>query len=233
MREAEDASGAGAPPALPRLLLIADGFASGRGEGPLAQTPERVRKLAAEAVATGVRWVMLRDHAADDAVFFRAAGRVVERLRDITPEVRIAVNRRSETARRLRAELHVGARGSALGVGSVVANALETAAVVGVSAHAPDEIAQAAASGASYALFSPVYRTSSHPDAAPAGLARLGAACEAAPEAFPVLALGGLTPSRVAECRAAGAHGVAVLSAILDAHRPARAVQGFLDAVGA
>ena len=211
---------------LPRLLLIADGFASGRGSGPLAQPPERVRALAAEAVATGVRWVMLRDHAADGAAFSRAAGRLTERLRDIHPEVRIAINGRTAAAGRLRADLHVGRHGPS------VADALAVSKVVGVSAHSPEAVAAAAASGAAYATFSPVYRTATHPGAAPAGLAALGAACEAAPEAFPVLALGGLSPGRVPEVLAAGAHGVAVLSGVLDAHRPARAVRLFLEALG-
>ncbi len=209
---------------LPRLMLIADGFATGRGAGVRAQSPERVRKLAAVAVAEGVRWIMLRDHAADDAAFFRAAGRIVERVRDIAPDVRIAVNSRPEAARRLRADLHVGARGPALPL------ALKSAPVVGVSAHAPEEVASAAVAGASYAFFSPVYRTATHPEAAPAGLDALRRACAAAPGAFQVMALGGVTASRVAECRGAGAHGVAVLSAILDAHRPERAVREFLKA---
>ncbi|MEL6615398.1 MAG: thiamine phosphate synthase [Bacteroidota bacterium] len=213
------------PLALPRLLLIADGFASGRGAGPLAQTPERVRKIAAEAVARGVRWVMLRDHAADDRTFARAAGRLTERVRDIRPDVRIAVNTRVDVARRLRADLHVGTRGPSVG------DALETARVVGLSAHTPAEVREAEASGASYALFSPVYRTATHPEAEPVGLQVLRDAAAAPQEALPVLALGGLTPTRVAECLDAGAHGVAVLSGILDAHRPARAVDAFFTAL--
>lgn len=215
------------PLALPRLLLIADGFASGRGTGPFAQTPERVRKIVAEAVARGVRWIMLRDHAADERTFARSAGRLVERVRDIRPDIRIAVNTRADVAQRLRADLHVGTRGPS------IEQALEASGVVGVSSHSSIDVREAAGAGASYALFSPVYRTATHPDAAPAGLDALREACAAPPEAFPVLALGGLTPTRVAECRSAGAHGVAVLSGILDAHRPARAVDAFLAASGA
>ena len=210
---------------LPRLLLIADGFASGRGSGPLAQPPERVRTLAAEAVATGVRWVMLRDHEADGVTFERAAGRLTERLRDIHSDVRIAINGHPLIARRLRADLHVGRRGPSL------AEALSVSGAVGVSAHSPEAVSAAAASGAAYATFSPVYRTATHPGAAPAGLAALRAACEAAPEAFPVLALGGLSPARVPEALASGAYGVAVLSGVLDAYLPARAVRQFLEAL--
>ncbi|MEM1056324.1 MAG: thiamine phosphate synthase [Bacteroidota bacterium] len=213
---------------LPRLLLIADGFASGRGQGPHAQTAERVRKLAAEAVAAGVRWVMLRDHAADDPTFLRAAGRLTERLRDACPDVRLMVNTRADVARRLRLDLHVGTRGPGAveALGAVDAHY----GIVGVSAHSAQDAVEAGRAGASYATLSPIYRTATHPEAAPAGLGLLRRSAEAAPD-LPVLALGGLTPSRVAECREAGAYGVAVLSAILDAHRPTRAVEQFLVAL--
>src|SRR5207245_1756761 len=53
----------------------------------------------------------------------------------------------------------------------------------------------------------------------------------AAAVAVPVIAIGGITPERVAEVRAAGAHGVAVISAILSADSPAAATQRFLDAL--
>ncbi|MEM6326863.1 MAG: thiamine phosphate synthase [Bacteroidota bacterium] len=213
---------------LPRLLLIADGFASGRGTGPLAQTAATVRTRTAEAVAAGVRWVMLRDHAADDATFLRAAARLTERLRDVRPGVRLSVNTRTEAARRLRADLHVGTRGPS--VAEAVRLGDGDSRLVGFSAHSAREIAEAARAGAAYATVSPLYRTATHPDTTPAGLALLRDATEAAP-GVPVLALGGITPSRVAECHEAGAHGVAVLSGLLDAHRIARAVEQYLAAL--
>lgn len=208
----------------PRLLLIADGFATGRGSGPRAQTPETVRTRTAEAVSAGVRWVMLRDHAADEATFARAAARLAERLGDACPGIRLCVNTRGEVAKRLRADLHVGARGP------TVAEAARLVPTVGVSAHTAEDIAAAARDGAAYATVSPIYRTATHPDAAPAGLDLLRQSAEAAPD-LPLFALGGITPSRVADCREAGAYGVAVLSGILDAHRLARTVEQYLAAL--
>ena len=48
---------------------------------------------------------------------------------------------------------------------------------------------------------------------------------------IPVIAIGGITPARVAEVRVAGARGVAVISAILSADDPAAATRAFLDAL--
>jgi thiamine-phosphate pyrophosphorylase len=48
----------------------------------------------------------------------------------------------------------------------------------------------------------------------------------------PVFAIGGITPDRVAAVRAAGPHGVAVISAILAAERPAEATKQFIEILG-
>ena len=111
-----------------------------------------------------------------------------------------------------------------------MAEAVRLGRGVGVSAHSAEGVAHAAEAGAHYATISPVYRTATHPEASPGGVGLVRDAARAVP-GFPLLALGGLTPARVAECREAGAHGVAVLSGILDAHRPARAVEQFLRAL--
>lgn len=56
--------------------------------------------------------------------------------------------------------------------------------------------------------------------------------CQTA-EPVPVFALGGITPERVAPCRTAGAHGVAVLSGILNATTPNAAARAYLRALAA
>lgn len=80
-------------------------------------------------------------------------------------------------------------------------------------------------------VFGPVYDTpSKRRYGAPQGLAALEAAATAATR--PVLAVGGITPERVAEVRTAGAAGVAVIGAIYGAARPADATKAFLDVLG-
>src|SRR5262249_59475636 len=99
------------------------------------------------------------------------------------------------------------------------------------SVHSLDEARRAESDGADFIVFGPVYDTPSKwPYGPPQGLAAL--ASVAGSVGRPVLAVGGITAARVAEVRAAGARGVAVISAILGARRPADATKAFLDALG-
>jgi len=77
--------------------------------------------------------------------------------------------------------------------------------VIGVSCHSPAEVAQAAASNATFAVFGPVFEKA-HAHAA--GLVALRQACEAK---IPVLALGGITIANANSCLAAGAAGIAAI----------------------
>jgi len=103
--------------------------------------------------------------------------------------------------------------------------------LIGASVHGEAEARRAAADGADFLVFGPVYDTpSKRRYGAPQGLAALGHL--AASVERPVLAIGGITPARVPEVLAAGAAGVAVISAVIAAERPADATKAFLDALG-
>ncbi|HEX8386577.1 MAG TPA: thiamine phosphate synthase [Rubricoccaceae bacterium] len=207
--------------ALPRLLLVADGFSAGRPE--LDADAVRGRTLA--LVEAGVPWVMLRDHEAEPALFASTAESLAADLRDANPGVRLSVNARLDVALGLGAGVHVGRRGPS------VAEAVGAGAeVVGFSAHSATQARAAALGGAAYATFSPDFRTRTHPDADPAGLDPLGLAARTAQ--IPVLALGGLTPPRARLARMVGAHGAAVVSGLLFAWDAPKSVRLFLDAVG-
>jgi len=75
--------------------------------------------------------------------------------------------------------------------------------VVAVSCHSPAEIARAAASGAIFALFGPIFEKK---DAPPTGLNLLHQACG---RKIPVFAIGGVTVRNAQSCLAAGAAGIA------------------------
>lgn len=206
---------------IPRLLLIADGFATGRAE----LDAETVRQRAGALVAAGVPWVALRDHAADDATFADAAAALVEALRAENPEVLLSVHGRLAVAERLGAGLHAGRRGATV----AEAAAAELAGPVGFSAHSASQALRAAKEGADYVTFSPVFATRSHPEAVPTGLDPLRLAAERA--GVPVLALGGIQPPHARLARSVGAHGVAAISALLFAWDEAKTVRHFLEAV--
>jgi thiamine-phosphate pyrophosphorylase len=77
--------------------------------------------------------------------------------------------------------------------------------LIAVSCHNPQEVAQAAANEATFAVFAPVFEKK---DAHPTGLEALSQACRAA---IPVLALGGVTLQNAQRCLQAGAAGIAAI----------------------
>ncbi len=101
---------------------------------------------------------------------------------------------------------------------------------LGRSVHSPEQAARLGASGqVDYLVLGAVYPTRSHPDRQAIGV---GAVAEAAAGSdAPVLAIGGVTPERVPDVLARGAHGVVVLSGVWRAERPERAVARYLEAV--
>lgn len=96
---------------------------------------------------------------------------------------------------------------------------LGAGAVIGGTANSYAEAARVWASGVDYIGVGPVYGTRSKANPAPElGLATLARICADAP--VPVIAIGGISAERIAEVMAAGAHGVAVLSAVVLAADP-------------
>ncbi len=86
--------------------------------------------------------------------------------------------------------------------------------VIGVSVSTQGEARQAEADGADYLAASPVFPTGSKPDAAGfcglEGIRRIRAATS-----LPLVAIGGITPANARDVIAAGADGIAVISAVV------------------
>lgn len=76
---------------------------------------------------------------------------------------------------------------------------------IGISCHSPEEVGRAAAKGATFAVFGPVFEKG---QSQPTGLVQLREACRAN---IPVLALGGVTIRNARACLQAGAAGIAAI----------------------
>jgi thiamine-phosphate diphosphorylase len=81
--------------------------------------------------------------------------------------------------------------------------------IIGRSVHSIKSALRAESEGGDYVIFGPVWESTSHPDATPAGLASLARLVRSV--RIPVLAIGGVTQERVAEILACGAAGYAAI----------------------
>ncbi len=192
------------------------------------QTRGRVLREVVEAcLGAGARAVQLREKELSAAELLTLA----EPLRELTRRVgaRLFINDRVDVA------LAVHADGVQRGHTSlpvrVIRQAVGSRLLIGASVHRLEEATAAERDGADLLLFGPVYDTpSKRPYGPPQGVEALQRVVENV--GIPVFAIGGITPERVAEVKASGAHGVAVISAVLAAERPAEATKAFLDALG-
>jgi thiamine-phosphate pyrophosphorylase len=94
------------------------------------------------------------------------------------------------------------------GAGTLARENSPRSPLIAVSCHSPAKVAQAAANGADFAVFAPVFEKKDAPGARPAGLDALREACLAG---IPVLALGGITLENAQSCLDAGAAGIAAI----------------------
>jgi len=137
---------------------------------------------------------------------------------------------------RLHIALALGADGGHVGADDLPVAAarlvLGPAAVLGATARDPVTARQAAADGASYLGVGPAYATSTK-DGLPAPIGVTGITAVARSVDLPVIAIGGVSATRVAELRAAGAYGVAVVGAVSEAVDPGAATAALQRALAA
>jgi thiamine-phosphate pyrophosphorylase len=131
--------------------------------------------------------------------------------------------------------LTAGAAGVHLGDHDLPIEAVRDAApagfLVGATASTLEVALEAEAAGADYIGFGPVFPTRSKASATPVrGVAALAEVCKTV--RIPVIAIAGITPERVAEVLLAGAHGVAVMTAVSTAPDPRLATAELREALG-
>jgi len=193
----------------PQLHLITD---------PALEPLEQVRRIEL-AVPHGVDAVHLRLPAASAREVYDLAMVLQGSL--VSRGVPLIVNDRIDVALAVNAGgVQVGARGLPL---RAVRRMLGPAAPVGVSVHSVDEAAAAERDGATWVTFGHVWETGSHPGEPGRGVEALREV--AAAVEIPVIAIGGITTAQVPEALAAGASGIAAISAILAADDPAEATR--------
>lgn len=203
--------------ALPRLHVVTDDETLSRAGW--VRTARAVLEAGAERLA-----LHLRGPGASGA-------RLYELTRALLPgavEVGalLLVNDRVDVALAAGADgAHLGRR--SLGIAST-RRILGDESWIGVSTHAPDEVAGAAGEGADFVFVGTVYPTPSHPGRRGGGAEAVRAAARVA-EGVPVMAIGGVALDRVAEVLEAGAHGIAVIRGVWDAGDPVDAVMRYLE----
>jgi thiamine-phosphate pyrophosphorylase len=201
----------------PPLLLITD----------RRQAAGHVLEVAAKALEAGCRWLSLREKdlpQEDQAALLRD---LLDRAQ--TCHAKITLHGDPALARLSR--IH----GVHLAAGSEVAAArrlLGKGALIGLSVHNAEEARAADPKRVDYVIAGPVFETASKPGYGPAlGPEGLALIVKASP--VPVIAIGGIRPENVPDCRAAGAAGVAVMGGIMRAKDPADAVAQIIGALGA
>ena len=166
-------------------------------------------ELAEMAIAGGADMIQFRQKDGSTRELVESA-RVVQVVCAVHG-VSLIVNDRADVA------LAVGAAGAHFGQDDlpipVGRRILSAEMIIGASARTEEKILEAASAGADYIGFGPIYQTSSKPDAAmPKGLEALRRMSEITE--CPVIAIGGITAETAYEVIRAGAHGIAVISAV-------------------
>jgi len=104
--------------------------------------------------------------------------------------------------------------------------------LLGISCHSLADQREAEAGGVDFVVLGPIFETPSKRRYGPplgSGILREARALTS----LPLVAIGGISPARTPEVLAAGADGVAVITAVMGAPDPAAAAAGLLAAVAA
>ena len=194
-------------------------------------TPTPLADVVSELLDTGVTAIQLREKDLADTELIGLAQLIAELCQNY--EAKLFINT-SDKARQRNTMSIAGAAGVHL-----PANAEPVATVkartkdnlyVGCSVHGLDAAQKREAEGADFVTYSPIYPTASKPGYGPAvGIAGLTEVANGVN--LPVFALGGITPARVADCLAAGAFGVAVMSGVMSPTSAGEQARNYLDAL--
>ena len=173
-----------------------------------------------EAVKGGATIVQLREKEIDTRTFIELAGRLKAALKPLG--VPLIINDRVDVALAVDADgVHIGQSDMPY---AIARRLLGPDKIIGLSVENLDEVAEANGLDVDYIAVSPVYGTPTKTDTAePFGLGGLRRAV--ALSRHPVVAIGGMNERTAPDVFAAGADGIAVVSAICSAPDPAAAAR--------
>lgn len=174
----------------------------------------------AAAVRGGVTVVQLRDKHASDAEMIAQARQIKQAIAG--SGVPLIINDRLEVALASGADgLHIGQDDGEV---AAARRALGPQAILGLSVQRLDQLTQLDTDSLDYLGLGPVFATPTKGDhATPIGFDGLAALAAASP--LPSVAIGGLKHEHVEKVRAAGANGLAVVSAICGTPDPQAAAR--------
>jgi thiamine-phosphate pyrophosphorylase len=168
----------------------------------------------AGAARAGVDWIQLREKDLEGRALFDLAAGAVDACAaaDAAKPARVLINDRLDIAWAAQAAgVHLGE--NSLPVEEVARwrkRASRGDFLIGASCHSLEAAARAAAAGADYVFFGPVFATpSKQAFGAPQGARELERVCRAV--ALPVVAIGGVTAENAGACLQAGAAGIAAI----------------------
>ncbi len=185
-------------------------------------------ELAAGACERGVRVLQLREK----HLPYEELVRLAREIADVTggTDTLFIVNDRPDVAAAAGADgVHLGQSDASI---PAARDLMGSGSIVGLSTRTPDEAEAARIAGADYIGVGPVFPTDTKPDAlAPIGLGGLRSVARRVPELTRV-AIGGITRSTSTDVLEAGAHYVAVISAVCHADDPLTAIDDFQTHIG-
>ncbi len=185
-------------------------------------------EVVGSALRAGVRAVQLREKDLATRELYHLAGKLLAMTR--AAGAALLINDRVDVA------MALGADGVQLTRRSLppreARDLLGPAKLIGISCHSPAELQEAVDAAVDFIVLGPIFETPSKAAFGPP-LATTALRRGRATTSLPILAIGGIHHARIAEVLAAGADGVAVISAVMVAPDPGAATSELLAAVAA
>ena len=198
-----------------------------RAQTYLVTSPnKRLLETVEAALKGGIDIVQYREKSADDEVRLELANKLKALCHAYN--ALFIVNDRVDIAAAVGADgVHLGQQDLPMTAARRILGPLP---LVGRSTTSPAEMARAIDEGADYIGVGPVYATPTKPGKAAAGYDYIRYAVDHAP--MPWFAIGGIDLTNVATVREAGAPGIAIVRAIMQADDPTQATQAFKQHFG-